>query len=206
MPAIAENRTILKDENGALQIVPEKGLVVIKCALLDQTGTPIQASAFSALTLTLEARDEAGQPIIDSLNDQNILNDGTYGVLGNNKTITGATNASPIVMTVTAHGYSSKDRITQYGVPGNRGANGTWFITVLDANTYELNGSVGTGVYTSGGTAVKGLHLTLSGTNNKIQNTANDLEWHRALIEGTFNGKPFKHEIDFPVRNLHQVS
>jgi hypothetical protein len=34
-----------------------------------------------------------------------------------------------------------------------------------------------------------------------------DLEWHRALIQGTFEtSKQFNMEIDFPVRNLDKVS
>ncbi len=69
-------------------------------------------------------------------------------------TITNATNTTPIVVTDTAHGYTTGDRVTITGVLGNLGANGTFVITVSDVDTYSLDDSVGTGAYTSGGEAV----------------------------------------------------
>jgi hypothetical protein len=63
-----------------------------------------------------------------------------------------ATNTSPIVITSAAHGLSSGGTVTISGVLGNTAANGTWVITVVDANDFSLNGSVGNGTYTSGGT------------------------------------------------------
>lgn len=65
--------------------------------------------------------------------------------------ITGATNASPIVVTSTAHGLNSGTRVTVQGVGGNTNANADWIITVIDANTFSLNGSSGNSNYTSGG-------------------------------------------------------
>lgn len=78
------------------------------------------------------------------------------GTLAATKTITGATNATPISVTATTHGYTTGDTITVAAVGGNTAANGTFVITVVDANTFTLNGSVGSGAYTSGGTAAKG--------------------------------------------------
>ncbi len=69
-------------------------------------------------------------------------------------TITNATNASPIVVTVTAHGYETGDQATISNVVGNTAANGNWTITVLTANTFSLDGSTGNGAYVSGGTCV----------------------------------------------------
>jgi len=66
--------------------------------------------------------------------------------------ITNATNASPIVVTSNNHGLTTGARVTISGVGGNGGANGTFVVTVIDANTFSLNGSTGTGAYTSGGT------------------------------------------------------
>jgi hypothetical protein len=74
-------------------------------------------------------------------------------------TITNATNASPIVITEANHGLTTGTEITVTGVGGNTAANGTWVITVVDANTYQLNSSTGNGAYTSGGTRnVSGLY------------------------------------------------
>jgi hypothetical protein len=42
--------------------------------------------------------------------------------------------------------------VTISGVGGNAGANGTFTITKVTANTYSLDGSTGSGAYTTGGT------------------------------------------------------
>src|SRR5581483_414770 len=80
------------------------------------------------------------------------------------KTITGATNASPISITATSHGYSTGDIVNVAGVGGNTNANGTWQITVVDANTFTLNGSSGNSAYTSGGIASKNNVLRIQST------------------------------------------
>jgi hypothetical protein len=69
-----------------------------------------------------------------------------------------------IAITSTAHGLSTGDMITVTGVQGNVGANGAWFVTVIDANNFILDGSVGSGSYTSGGTWVKRSALVSSST------------------------------------------
>ncbi len=73
-------------------------------------------------------------------------------------TITGATNASPIVITAEAHGYESGDTVDVYGVTGTKSANGTWTITVVDAGRFSLNGSAGDGEYAGGGYCRRHLH------------------------------------------------
>lgn len=51
------------------------------------------------------------------------------------------------------------------------------------------------------------LTLSLNSLDNSINNVANDLEWHRLLIEVGYNTtKTFKYEIEFPVRNLAKVT
>lgn len=51
------------------------------------------------------------------------------------------------------------------------------------------------------------LTLNLNSADNTILNAANDLEWHRLLIELTYSGtKNLKQEIDIPVRNLNKVT
>lgn len=73
--------------------------------------------------------------------------------------VTGATNASPIVITSTAHGLVTGDRVTIASVGGNTAANGNWTITKNDANTFSLDGSTGNGAYTSGGEVYRQLRL-----------------------------------------------
>lgn len=69
--------------------------------------------------------------------------------------VTGATNASPIVITATAHGLSTYDAVTISSVGGNTAANGVWLVNVLTSSTFELINSSGNGSYTSGGSINK---------------------------------------------------
>ena len=72
---------------------------------------------------------------------------------GQSITITGASNASPIVITATAHGLETGDIVQNSGIGGNLAANGQFVITKTGANSFTLNNSNGSGAYTSGGTA-----------------------------------------------------
>ena len=71
------------------------------------------------------------------------------------KTITAATNATPIQITASSHGFSTGDFVANAGVLGNTAANGIFQITVVDSNNFTLNGSTGNGSYTSGGFSSK---------------------------------------------------
>jgi hypothetical protein len=91
-----------------------------------------------------------GSPAPTSLGQNGVW---TSQALRATKSITGATNAAPISITCTAHGYSTGDTVVIASVGGNTNANGTWEITSTGANTFTLDGSVGNAAYTSGGTA-----------------------------------------------------
>lgn len=70
-------------------------------------------------------------------------------------TIAAASNTTPIlVSTPAAHGLATGDQVTIASVTGNLAANGTFFITSVTSHTFHLDGSVGNGVYTGGGTWV----------------------------------------------------
>ena len=88
-----------------------------------QNGTPVQADTVRGV--------KAGPPL---------------------KPITAATNANPIKITCTAHGFSTGDKVFIAGVGGNTNANGGYTITKVDANNFTLNGRSGNASYTSGGT------------------------------------------------------
>ncbi|MGL6073697.1 MAG: hypothetical protein ACRC8S_05995 [Fimbriiglobus sp.] len=60
-------------------------------------------------------------------------------------------NGSPITIDSTEHGLATGDRIFVSGVTGNLEANGVWTVTRTGADTFTLDGSVQTGVYTGGG-------------------------------------------------------
>lgn len=65
--------------------------------------------------------------------------------------VTGATDASPIVLAATAHGLSDGDMVVVSGTLGNLSANGFWQVEAPTANTLTLLGSDGSGTYASGG-------------------------------------------------------
>lgn len=59
-------------------------------------------------------------------------------------------NATPIVVTRIGHGLNTGDVVVVTGVTGNTNANGTWDITVINANSFSLDGSSGNGTSSSG--------------------------------------------------------
>lgn len=66
-------------------------------------------------------------------------------------TITGSTNAAPIVVTFGAgHDLRDGERIAVAGVTGNTNANGEWTLKFTGTNTAQLLGSAGNGAH--GGT------------------------------------------------------
>jgi hypothetical protein len=106
--------------------------------------------------------------------------------------VTGATNATPIVMTVTAHGLSNGMLVSQAGVGGNANANGLFVVQNVATNTYELTNPTtganiaGSGAYTSGGRVVKlGLWDFYDDMNANIVGAA------VALASKTFNAGVF---------------
>ena len=66
--------------------------------------------------------------------------------------ITGATNASPIVITSAAHGLNNGTRVTVTGVGGNTAANTSAQVASATTDTFAMSGVAGHGSYTSGGT------------------------------------------------------
>lgn len=71
------------------------------------------------------------------------------------KTITNASAgaSSKVRITIAGHGWATGDRVTVVEVGGVTSANGSYYITVIDANNFDLDGSLFSGTYTSGGRA-----------------------------------------------------
>ena len=65
-------------------------------------------------------------------------------------TISGATNATPIVVTANSHGYSDGDFVNITGVVGNTAANGLHIIQNKTTNTFELTTPAGVDVAGNG--------------------------------------------------------
>lgn len=218
MQALAENTCTLSTPDKRQLVFLEKSSGLIRGLLVDEVGNPVQASQLSSMKLWLHLKDDTTLPVggINSVSDLNILNDGTRGSIGNAKAVTGATVNTVdddfrglVRLTITGHGYSDGDLIAVRGVRGLKGANGDWFVSVIDANTVELPGSSGSGVWSSGGTVTKGLHLQLQPNDNAIVDTAVAIgatEWHEAYILATFSGKQAAFLVHFQVKNLGKAT
>jgi len=89
--------------------------------------------------------------------------------LPESKSIVSTTNASPISVQVTSHGYSTGDRIYIQNHATNLTANGTWTITYVDANNFTLDGSTGvdTGVATGSTTKINSHTVVLETADTK---------------------------------------
>ena len=77
--------------------------------------------------------------------------------------ITGATQANPVVVTAASHGFSNGDRVIINSVVGMSQLNNREFtVANQTTNTFELSGINGTGfdAYTSGGTVAKIVEVT----------------------------------------------
>lgn len=100
-----------------------------------------------------QATDFASGQASPHISGLNYHDCGTGTTSVSTKTITGATNATPIVITSASHGYGTNDLVIVASVGGTTAANNTWQISAVTTNTFTLLGSVGNSAYTSGGTA-----------------------------------------------------
>jgi hypothetical protein len=81
------------------------------------------------------------------------------------QSITGATNASPIVLSVSAQSdISANDIASVVETIGNTAANGIWLINPAGSTALTLVGSSGNGSWTSGGLVTKRNVLTMQST------------------------------------------
>lgn len=85
------------------------------------------------------------------------------------RTVTGASNTNPIVITDVGSNRNTGDKVTIRGVFGNTNANvEDWPITRINNNTFSLDARNGTGTYTSGGQYLPGLNagVIVDGSDN----------------------------------------
>lgn len=178
-------------------------------SIVDQDGVAIDSSDIDSITLTLY--DVSSGSVINSRNAQDVngSNNGTYSYASD--TITGATNADPCVITSTSsHGRSTGDFLHISGVLGNRTANGTFRITKVDANSFSLDNTSGSGSYTSGGTwtyslfTMEFLAADMAIVGSSIG--ADQAELHRALFTVTYDTtRTITHQVDLYVQQLAKV-
>lgn len=97
--------------------------------------------------------------------------------------IPGASNTSPIVITTDGdHNLVNNQTVLINGCRGNTGANGTWVITVLSANTFELT------VRSTGGTSTgNGEYVANSGAYISINRIVNATAATPIVVTTEFN-------------------
>lgn len=119
----------------------------------DYGGSTASGLSFSKITgevdtqTDLQASTNKARQVVDATFPYHLTS-------GGDNAITGATNATPIVVTCT-NSYSNGDFVYIQGVRGNTAANGLWQISGVSGTAFTLNNSAGGGAYTTGGVASK---------------------------------------------------
>lgn len=138
-----------------------EGCVLQNCRISGQTGYPLLFQALSD-------NNSSPQTTVSDIAIRYLLVEDTKNAFTFatpvyiSRGIQGLSNTTPIVMTATNHGFQTGDRVKIGDKPadssgpadpivGNRAAIGNWNITVIDANSFSLDGSSGNGVYDHGG-------------------------------------------------------
>ena len=108
----------------------------------------ITTGATAVRTLAGDTIRIMGSPAPTSLGQNGVW---TSQALQATKAVTASTNATPIAITCTAHGYSTGDTVVIVGTGVNIAPSvGTWEITVTGVNTFTLDGTTAPGVAFSG--------------------------------------------------------
>jgi hypothetical protein len=111
-----------------------------------------QAHALSEVTYSLSGLNEDTLYDVFLYDNSGVLTMEVVAWNSSGGSVTAATNATPIQITSNSHGLVTGDVVAVRNVGGNTAANGVFAITKVDNNNYTLDGSVGSGAYTSGGT------------------------------------------------------
>lgn len=157
--------------------------------------------AFLLLALLKDASDiptaSSTTPLYRVYAQDGLVESGTLSA-GDTGSITGASNATPIVITAANHGLVTGQRVTIAGVGGNTAANGTFTVTRIDADSFSLDGSIGNGAYTTGGTwTVTGLYSkTLTPT---LAGGYSQGEHYDVIVYGTIGGNVIAQQYRFGV-------
>lgn len=112
-------------------------------------------------------------------------------------TITAASNATPVVITSAGHGLTVGTFVHVRSVGGNTNANGYFFVSAVTTDTFTLQGSIGNGAYTSGGTwHVAGLYgVSIQPQTVNGYGTGN----YTAIVAAAIGGQPWGENVDFAV-------
>jgi hypothetical protein len=130
----------------------------------DPYGTSDPANAI--LSVTTDGKVQVGRAgwidVLDPFDDSAAW----IGTQADRLAVTGAvSNGGLIRLTVTAHTLATGDSVRVWEVGGVPNATGVYTVTVINANTIDLQNSVFVGTYTSGGYVNRLLHVTGAANN-----------------------------------------
>lgn len=97
--------------------------------------------------------------------------------------ITSSTDATPIVITATAHGLVTGNQVLIYGHTTNVAANGMWNVTKLTANTFSI-----VNPYTGASVAGSGAGAGSSGICMLAPKIAHSTDYRHAILEVSTSG------------------
>ncbi|MDP4688777.1 MAG: LamG domain-containing protein, partial [Pontimonas sp.] len=123
--------------------------------------------------------DASGQ--VSSVSPLSDVHD-TFGTAGS--AITGATNASPIVITSASHGLTTGQTVRVTGQLGNTAANGTWKVNVQSVDTFALEGSVGNGDWAA--SEAPAMQVTVQRAGSSGTSQVQTLSYSNAPTAGSF--------------------
>jgi hypothetical protein len=183
-PSFAEsNEAVVYMAHGKLPVQRFDGTLARAGVEAPDSKVTIKSSGSGSLTgkryAYLRNLDATGR--VSSVSPLSDVHD-TFGTVG--AAITGATNASPIVITSASHGLTTSDKVRVTGQLGNTAANGTWTVTVLTTSTFSLNGSVGNGDWTA--TEPPGMTLTVVQEGSAGVNQIQTLSYSNTPTDGEF--------------------
>jgi roadblock/LC7 domain-containing protein len=134
----------------------------------------VAASATTAKTITRVVNTSTGYALENEVRSLSLS--GAVAVTGATpQAITNVVNRSYVDVISAGHGLATGNRVRITGVLGNTAANGTYTVTRISENVFRLNGVVGTGTYTSGGSWIRmnGNVPATGASSRAISNVAN---------------------------------
>jgi hypothetical protein len=108
-----------------------------------ETPTTAKRLGHQFVTDVIAAGDTIKMPKTPDPTDTGVNGTWTAPPKGVSKNIASSTNATPIVVTINSHGYSSGDVVHIRSHTTNTSANGIWKVTKVNDNSFSLDGSVG---------------------------------------------------------------
>jgi len=144
------------------------------------------STAGTASWSTLTAETHSQTALIAGTNIAHQAMDSTFpsnSTTAQNNAITGATNASPIVLSMSAGDISTNDIVQVFEVNGNTNANGMFVANPASASSVTLLGSSGNASYTTGGICTKRTVMKFQATFGST--SANFAWWEWGIANGT---------------------